>query len=76
MTEYTPSTANIGIAWEDWMNLLGKPHRRARDEFDRWLNQVKAEAWQEGYNKCDSDYGARYFDPDARNPYIERRDDD
>ena len=37
MTDRTPTTANISMAYEDWMDFLNKPRPVARAEFDRWL---------------------------------------
>lgn len=45
MSEIT--TANVSIAWEDYMDFLGRPRAQSRAEFDRWLAGVKAEAWDE-----------------------------
>ena len=40
MTDYTPTT-------EEVRNLI---QGASAEEFERWLNEVKAEAWKEGYS--------------------------
>jgi len=49
MTEYTPSTEDIedGYKWLGWDEEF-KPHEVSSEEFKRWLQKVKAEAWNEG----------------------------
>ena len=52
MTEYTPTTEEVRLAAEtttlDESTLPG-------GEFDRWLNEIRAEAWDEGYQEANSD---------------------
>jgi hypothetical protein len=53
--EYTPSTEGVSSAYRVWRRGTSGD---AVLEFDRWLRQVKAEAWEEGFFS----YGA--------NPYL------
>ena len=52
MTEYTPTTENIPNCYiyssEGYDGSLQIPERQSRAEFDRWLNEIRAEAWDEG----------------------------
>ena len=55
MTDYTPTTKQVRDGYrfdpeEDYYNPLqaGANAERAGRDFDRWLEQVKAEAWEEG----------------------------
>ncbi len=43
MTDYTPTTEEVWRAYINW------EYGGAGIEFDRWLAEVKAQAWQEGY---------------------------
>ena len=46
MDDYTPSTEDVR---ESYTYLRGTiPTVEHAAEFDRWLNEVKAEAWEEG----------------------------
>ena len=82
MNDYTPTTEEVRSAY----HYYGKYPELAPDdntvtgaEFDRWLRQVKAEAWAEGaqsecdYNwRCDeaqaAGLGVMIFRP--KNPYL------
>lgn len=65
MDDYTPTTEDVR---ESYTYLRGTiPTVEHAAEFDRWLNEVKAEAWEEGAN-------AGYVDAllghePLRNPY-------
>ena len=56
MSDYTPTTEEVRAAYEGQLikigdnayQLLDEAHAKA--EFDRWLAEVKAEAWQEGWD--------------------------
>ena len=67
-TAYTPSTRRVraayvhGVGGSTWYE--GKAESLQKD-FDRWLAEVKAEAWEEGY---DSGAVRNYMDSPA-NPY-------
>lgn len=64
MSDYTPTTEEVRTAWYQLTINV--------DSFDRWLAQVKAEAWDEG-----SVHGARKclfaadLEPCPHNPYRE-----
>ena len=55
MPDYTPTTEEVRGAYEGQLikvgdnayQLLDEAHAKA--EFDRWLNEVKAQAWWEGW---------------------------
>lgn len=48
MSEYTPTTEQVR---EDYATRMA-PHldEARREAFDRWLKQMKAEAWDEGHH--------------------------
>ena len=48
MTNYTPTTEVIRHAVSFPRERLGEPRPIKPEAFDRWLEQVKAEAWEEG----------------------------
>ena len=48
MTEYTPTTEVVRHAVSYPRERLGEPRPIKPEAFDRWLEQVKAEAWEEG----------------------------
>ena len=57
MSDYTPTTQQVRDGYrfdpeEDYYNPLqaGANTERAGRDFDRWLKQVKAEAWDEGHH--------------------------
>lgn len=58
MSDYTPTTEEVREAWiiaRYWDDYeLFDIDEKMRDEesaqFDRWLKQVKAEAWDEGFD--------------------------
>ena len=39
----TPTTEDVRLIW-----IVSQTGCTARAEFDRWLNSIKAEAWEEG----------------------------
>ena len=43
MEDFTPTTEDVRLIW-----IISQTGCKARAEFDRWLNEVKAEAWDEG----------------------------
>ena len=64
MTDYTPTTEEVRLRYSDsryWGEELDA-------QFDRWLAEVKAEAWEEGYahGNADAFTEARL---DRDNPY-------
>lgn len=54
--EYTPTTEAIRNAWV-YSEMFKHIAEIAASGFDRWLNQLKAEAWDEGWeaNEAESD---------------------
>lgn len=69
--EYTPTTEEVREAYldrKDFEDAVSFIERRgdevAAAEFDRWLNTVRAEAWDEGYDAAPM--GGR---PRQENPY-------
>ena len=71
---YTPTTEKVRGAYEGQLikvgnnayQLLDEAHAKA--EFDRWLAEVKAQAWEEGYvsGSFDEHEGSPY----TNNPYL------
>ena len=49
MSDYTPITEVIRDAVAFPRERLGEPRPIKPEAFDRWLEQVKAEAWAEGH---------------------------
>ena len=67
MSSYIPTTTRVrtGYASAKWAQLEQAPSE-AKAEFDLWLNEVKAQAWEEGWAK-----GAGSPDDlSAPNPYV------
>ena len=60
MSEYTPSTKNIRDCYvyshEGYDGELSTSERILDKKFDRWLNLIKAEAWDEGAAAVDTQY--------------------
>ena len=87
MNDYTPTIDNIRRAWAWWRKpMLARRHYFPDEEalfevtdleLDRWLQQVKAEAWDEGaetaWNMSTPEVnGARYHwrhEGEPENPY-------
>ena len=58
----TPTTEDVRFIW-----IVSQTGCTARAEFDRWLNEVKAGAWEEG---ADAGYVDALLGQDPlRNPY-------
>ena len=59
MDNYTPSTEDVRLIW-----IVSQTGCTARAEFERWLNEVKAEAWADGANAgyADGAYGRTGLD--------------
>lgn len=64
--DYTPTTDYVEEAWcprydgeHAWFK--GDDRRGYEAEFDRWLKQVKAEAWDEGKRASDTAWEHAYF---------------
>lgn len=75
MSDYTPTTDDMRTSWHRNSMSYGPGERTA--EFDRFIADVKADAWDEGYETgCSSPYGTstpsgKSYDPEP-NPYRER----
>ena len=78
MTNYTPTTEVIRHAVSFPRERLGEPRPIKPEAFDRWLEQVKAEAWDKGYTSGRSNAMRRMSDepkaPLTRNPYRQEQD--
>lgn len=59
--KYKPTTEQVRAAF--CVDIYGDYRQEWGQQFDRWLNQVKAEAWDEGYG---SDLEATVV---RKNPY-------
>ena len=62
MTDYTPTTEEVREAWGEYK--CSQPCKECPVEFNRWLAEVKADAWQEGYTA-----GKPYPQLISKNPY-------
>lgn len=79
LAEHTPDTATIRHVyadyWHDEAISSGSPTlEQNRAEFDAWLNKIRADAWDEGYENA---FGRAMEDdwPMVRpNPYKESTD--
>ena len=49
MTDCTPTTEEVRKGYAGALYLSDVPRDRS-EEFDRWLAEVKAQAWQEGWD--------------------------
>lgn len=53
MSDYVPTTEAIR---QQWNNAVGSHLKDSRnDEFLRWLNSIKADAWDEGFDAGELD---------------------
>lgn len=59
--EYTPTTDDVRRHYSNWVEEYGGD-KTGPDEFDRWLAEVKATVWEEGF------HAGRGFD--ISNPYV------
>ena len=73
MTDYTPTAQEVRTSYGAAVTFptMSLPERRRA--FDRWLEQVKAGAWDEGYTSGRSNTMRRMSDepkaPLTHNPY-------
>ena len=87
MSDYMPTTENVRRAWAWWRKpMMGNKDYYPDEEslfevtdleLDRWLDEVKAEAWHEGYGRGRDDQEAETRTDQmhaALNPYREGRD--
>jgi len=70
MSDYIPDTEEVSNMYSSpsWVTLAEESERY--EEFDRWLDSVKAEAWDEGWNA-----GASWPQDDT-NPYRKEQHDE
>ena len=70
---YTPSTAEVQGSYDE---IAGSDEvrREARAEFQRWLAQVRAEAWDEGARAAHNALGRPFIWFKPVNPYAPDHD--
>ena len=69
MSDFTPTTPMIRTGYM----RDGRERKQRADDFDRWLDNIRAEAWEEGWRTGYAD-GAHYDDPRITpNPYRKDR---
>ena len=78
MDDYVITTADVRERFTDWYNgPKAPPLHEAQAEFDRWLNEVKAIAWAEGFDAGEKDIWQHEHSEDGwdadcvNNPYLE-----
>lgn len=76
MSDYTPTTSTVRDAYTRALRnafIASKGEHNA--EFDRWLNEVKSQAWDEGFEAGERDVFEHekhnYENPCIENPYKE-----
>jgi len=59
VSDYTPTTEEVRQGWRTARTgqFYVKEQFITDEEFDRWLAEVKADAWDEGYVSSDDYYG-------------------
>ena len=67
MDDYTPTTLEVRESYTYFRGTIPTVEHEA--EFDRWLNEVKAEVWEEGVNTGYVD--ALLGHEPLRNPYTQ-----
>ena len=75
MKKHTPTTDDLRDIYVDYVaDVVDLPHETLAEEFDRWLNKVKAEAWYEGQEAgITDDLGDWEVAPSiTANPYTEK----
>ena len=67
MNDYTPTTEEVSGAYNFWLQQCSdETVEEITEKFDRWLAEIKAQAWEEGFQDGhDSAMGVRNTD----NPY-------
>ena len=73
MSDYIPDTEEVSNMYSSpsWVTLAEESERY--EEFDRWLDSVKAEAWDEGYEAARDSVNAL---DQPQNPYRKEQDDE
>ena len=83
MSDYTPTTDDVEDAWcsrfdSEYHWAVGEELQGYRAEFDRWMEQVKAKAWEEGKRAGLRQSDWEHADPTtlyvAVNPYRQTRE--
>lgn len=79
MTEYTPTTDEVRSLYKSgaWLMTDRAPNRFDQKEyegvlfgeFDRWLNEIRAEAWDEGWGNCWIYHTSEGLQGEKENPY-------
>ena len=66
---YTPSTSEVKFAFIERPSAIPYEDQRGK-AFDRWLNEVKAQAWDEGWSeRAGYDATPDVEEPNPTNPY-------
>ena len=74
MSDYTPTTEVIRHAAIFPRERLGEPRPIKPEAFDRWLEQVKAEAWEEGHHAGQHNEHEHRAHKKMQNPYRQETD--
>ena len=76
MSDYTPTTEVVKHAVTFPRERLGEPRPIKPEAFDRWLDHVKAKAWEEGFaDGVNHDIGDWENAPSIiTNPYRQEQD--
>jgi hypothetical protein len=71
MSDYTPTTEEMRKAYARYPGDWIRANREARKQFDRWLAEVKAQAWEEGNKQAHQDIDGEWPTSYTSNPYRE-----
>lgn len=77
MSEYIPTTDEVQRSYWRGTALRSADHIKEDAAFERWLKQVKAEAWREGFDAGEQDVWGHEHNEDGwdadciSNPYLE-----
>lgn len=69
-----PTTQDVKRAYAWGLSGTSRTTQECDDEFDRWLNEIRAEAWDKGFNAGEEDVfmheDLKDWDAECvRNPY-------
>lgn len=65
-----PTTQDVKRAYAWGLSGTSRTTQECDDEFDRWLNEIRAEAWDEGHGyPCDKWIRSEMCREYHRNPY-------
>lgn len=70
MTDYTPTTEAIRCEY----SRVGSASKQRKEAFDRWLAEVKADAWQDGAYHIAGRDNELVTRADTENPYRQREE--